>query len=159
MRIESPGVEVVEAVADLWVQLAADQRAHGSHLEPAENREVIRETLARHAVTDGLRVARDDEDAIVGFVTFEISGGAYEQDVKRGVVRNLYVVPARRDEGIGSDLLAVAETALAERGADVVALEAMADNEAGRRFYRRHGYDSHRVEFEATTDTHTNPDE
>jgi len=39
----------------------------------------------------------------------------------------------------------------------VVALETMADNEAARRFYRRHGYEPHRIELERESDTHSNP--
>jgi ribosomal protein S18 acetylase RimI-like enzyme len=45
-------------------------------------------------------------------------------------------------------LLDAAETALVDRGADVLAIEAMADNDGARRLYRRRGYDPHRVQFE-----------
>ncbi|MFB6255125.1 MAG: N-acetyltransferase, partial [Haloplanus sp.] len=56
-----------DAIADLWVALAADQRRHGSHLCADANRDAIRESLARHAAADGLTLARDD-GAFVGFV-------------------------------------------------------------------------------------------
>ena len=61
---------------------------------------------------------------------------------------DLYVVPGCRDEGVGSRLLTAAETALVDRGAEVVAVQALAPNAAARRLYERHGYAVHRVEME-----------
>ena len=151
VEIEPPEPGAVDALVDLWVALASDQRAHDSHVLPDENRAVVRDTLARHAVTGGIRVARRDGD-IVGFVTFGIERGAYEQDETRGVVRNVYVDPEYRGRGIGGDLLEAAETALADAGATVVALEAMAGNDRARGFYRRRGYTPHRVQFEKPLD-------
>jgi len=133
-----------DAVADLWVSLAEEQTAYGSRVDPAGNRESVREAAARHAVADGLLLAR--EDGLVGFVMFHVEDTDGGQ--RRGVVENLYVRPAYRDRGIGGELLARAEHALAHRGAAFAALEAMADNDDARRFYRRHGYDPHRVHLE-----------
>jgi ribosomal protein S18 acetylase RimI-like enzyme len=193
------------AVADLWVALADEQRAHGSHLLAAPNRATIREAIVRHAVADGLLVARtdperdgedhgadgehgsgadvasgsddrdagtrgtgspedrerrddpgspdDSEDGLLGFVMFGPETGRYAQDVSRGVVRNLYVRPDCRGEGVGAALLGAAEAALADRGVEVVALESMAGNGAARRFYRRRGYTPHRVELERTLES------
>jgi ribosomal protein S18 acetylase RimI-like enzyme len=140
-----------EAVADLWVDLATDQRRHGSHLRAAPNRTTMRETLARHAVDGRLRIAVDD--GIVGFVRYGFEQGHLDTDGTRGVVRDIYVRPERRREGIGSALLDAAESDLRERGATTVALESLADNAAARRFYERHGYRTHRVEFEKPADS------
>lgn len=159
MRVEPAGIDVADELADLWVELAASQREYGSHVLADENRARVRESFVRHAVTDGLVVARaeDDEgtptgegDALLGFASFHPETGAYEQDVSRGMIENVYVVPGRRGEGVGSALLEAAERRLFEAGCDVVVLEAMADNERARRFYRRHGYEPHRVEMERT---------
>ena len=168
--IDAADTEDADAVVELWVALARGQRAYGSHLHAGDNREQIRDAVARHVITDGLRVARVEEDiagsdegvvdaavdgldeaavaGIAGFVMFDLETGAYEQDVTRGVVRNLYVRPTFRGQGIGSDLLAAAERTLVADGADVVSLEAMMANEGARRFYTDHGYTPHRVEFE-----------
>ena len=158
MRIESPDMSEVDDVAELWVRLAADQRARGSHLLPDENRTAIREAIARHVVVDGVRVARDPH--LVGFVTFDLLDGEYEQDVVRGSVRNLFVAADRRGEGIGAALLSVAERELADAGADVVALEALANNDDAVRFYERAGYRAHRIELEkpVESDTHSKED-
>ncbi|RLM57170.1 GNAT family N-acetyltransferase [Halobellus sp. Atlit-31R] len=150
VAIERPSVAIVDAVVDLWVALAAGQRAYDSHILPEANRDVVRETLAQRAVTGELRVAMAGGD-VVGFVTFGLERGSYEQDATRGVVRNLYVRPAHRGHGVGSDLLAAAEAALEDAGATVVALEAMAGNDRAREFYRERGYTAHRVQFEKST--------
>ena len=158
VALEPATTDDVDRLADLWVDLARDQRAHGSHLRADANRSAVRETVARHVVTGGLLVARvDADDGLVGFVMFGPETGSYEQDVSRGVVQNIYVVPGWQRRGIGSALLSAAEDALRDAGADAVVLETMADNEAARAFYRRHGYEPHRVELEKQTDTHTKP--
>jgi ribosomal protein S18 acetylase RimI-like enzyme len=158
-RIGTARSDESEALATLWVRLAEDQQAYGSHLLPDKNREQIRETIVRHIVSNTLFVARDD--GIVGFVMFTIETAGYRQDQVRGLIENIYVDPEYRDAGLGGRLLETAETELIERGADTVALEVLADNENARRFYRRHGYEPHRVELEKSvqSDTHSKGDE
>jgi len=178
VAVERGTMDDVDAVADLWVALADGQRSYGTHLVAAENRPDAADAAARAVVTDGLLVARvtgpnstdsepgaadardpDAADAtvgssgsepptIVGFVTFGVESGRYDLDVTRGVVYNLFVRERHRGAGVGSRLLAAAESALADAGVDVISLEAMAGNEDARRFYRRHGYHPHRVELE-----------
>lgn len=159
VTIDAPGADAAGAVTGLWVALAAGQREHGSHILAEANRARIRERILRHAVNDTLLVAREDDP--VGFVTVEREGGTYAQDSTRGIVTNLYVHPEYRGEGIGSALLEAAEDQLLELGVDAVALEVMADNEDARRFYRRAGYQPHRVELEkpVESDTHSKGDE
>ncbi|WP_277552692.1 GNAT family N-acetyltransferase [Halobaculum limi] len=153
--VEPGRIEDAETVAGLWVDLARDQRAYGSHLLPEENRQAAVDSIARAVVSRGLFVAIDCTDEvspedgdIVGFVSFGQDSGRYEQNVTTGTIYNLYVRPGYRDEGIGARLLTHAEAAFAESGVDVVCLEAMAGNVGARRFYERHGYDQHRVELE-----------
>lgn len=135
-----------DSVVDLWIDLAESQRVHGSHLHGEPNRTPIREAILRHVAGDRLLVARGD--GVLGFVMFSIEEGDYEQDLRRGLIENLYVRPDARNEGVGSALLSRAEARLDEHGVDAVSLEVMADNERARQFYRSHGYDPHRVEFE-----------
>lgn len=159
MDVELGTVADAETVAALWVALAAEQTQYGSHVLPTANRRPIRERVARQAATDRLLVARAD-DEVVGFVTFDVSDGSYATSVRRGVVENLYVVPEYRDQGVGSRLLSRAEDLLADRDVDVLSLEVMARNEDARRFYRRQGFERHRVELEkpVETDTHSKED-
>lgn len=156
MEISQPQTSAVDQLTAYWVELAANQRQYGSRLLPEENRHEVAETIARHIVTDGLLAAREDGD-ILGFVMYKTEDGRYIQDEQTGVIVNLYVRPASRNEGVGSELLAAAEAKLAEAGVDTISLEVLAANDAARRFYTRHGYGPHRVELAKSmeSDTHS----
>jgi ribosomal protein S18 acetylase RimI-like enzyme len=158
-RISTAQSDESEALASLWVRLAEDQQAYGSHLLPGENRQHIRETVVRHIVSNTLLVARDE--GIVGFVMFTMETAGYRQDTVRGIIENIYVEPEYRNGGLGERLVGAAEDALVQRGAEAITLEVMADNEDARRFYRRQGYEPHRVEVEKSvqSDTHSKGDE
>ncbi|WP_435065986.1 GNAT family N-acetyltransferase [Halobaculum sp. EA56] len=158
--VDRANTDDVDAVADLWVELARGQRAYGSHLRSEGNRNAAGDAVARAVVTGGVLVARAADPVadggpdsaaargVVGFVTFGRESGGYRTDVDRGTVYNLYVRPPYRDGGVGALLLSRAEAALADDGADVVGLEAMAGNVDAIRFYERNGYERHRVELE-----------
>jgi ribosomal protein S18 acetylase RimI-like enzyme len=173
-EIEAADPAEAAAIAELWVALARGQREHDSHLLAGANSTRVRDMVARYAARERLVVARSEDrtDApagtdvarsedrtetpagtgVVGFVMFRTRSDQYEVDCERGLVENLYVVPECRGQGIGSALLSAAERRLRERGVDAISLEAMAANEPARRFYRRHGYEPHRVEFEKGVD-------
>lgn len=141
-----------DAVADLWVDLASEQRGYGSRLLADPNRDAIRESMAHHAVEGGLSVARDGGD-IVGFVRYGVEEGSLAVAVTRGVVRDLYVAATHRRSGVGSALLDAAEAALRDRGVDVIRLEALAENTDAVRFYEARGYHRHRIGFEREVET------
>ncbi|MFB6244517.1 MAG: GNAT family N-acetyltransferase, partial [Halobaculum sp.] len=141
VRVEPGDISVADEVADLWVRLASDQRRYGSHLLPESNRQLARDSVAQHAVTGGLFVARCG-DELVGFVTFSKEQGDYDVDASRGLVHDLFVCRSHRDEGVGGRLLDAAEERLAADGVDRVSLEAMASNTDARRFYERRGYET-----------------
>ncbi|WP_254278854.1 GNAT family N-acetyltransferase [Haloarcula marina] len=154
MEISPATTDDVDAIVDLWVELARDQQAVGSHLLAEGNRPAVREAVAQRLVTDDIFLATVD-GAVVGFVMVTIERGRYRQSVTRGLVENIFVEPAYRDAGIGGALLRRAERALTDAGADVVSLEVMADNDAARRFYADHGYAPHRVTLEKPTENDT----
>ena len=165
----------VDAVTAAWVALADEQRQHGSHLLAEQNRGAVRDDLSRRAVLDEALVARlapdegDPEDpraqaqlsvsaadldgetlpaSFLGFVSYGLEVDGFERDAERGVVHNLYVRAGARSSGVGSVLLSAAEDELQAAGAERVTLEALADNERARAFYREAGYGEHRVELE-----------
>lgn len=157
MAIELATLDDLDRLVELWVALAAEQRDHGSHLTAEPNRDLMREALAQHVVDHTCLVAREDvnEDphtsSIVGFVSFDLEQDGLDRDVTRGVVQNLYVVPEARNRGLGGELLGAAEDALEAAGAERIVLEAMAANEAGRRFYESRGYQAHRITYQRAT--------
>jgi len=147
MDVTAATADDVAPVAELWVALAREQRAHGSHLRAEENRQRARDLVAQYVHSDTCAVARTAGQP-VGFVMFHVESGYFQTDATRGVIDNVYVLPAARDEGVGSALLDYAEAELRERGADVLALEALRENDAVRRLYERRGYAPHRVTME-----------
>ena len=159
MEIEAPNTEAAGEIADLWVDLAQEQRAFGSHLHAAQNRATIREAVVRHIISGGLLVARTGGGSLVGFVMFGPETERYEQDVSRGILRNIVVRSEHRNAGIGTELLSAAESALRDEDFDVVSLSALADNEAARRFYVRQGYEPHRIDFEKSLESDTDKTE
>ncbi|SDQ65446.1 GNAT family N-acetyltransferase [Natronobacterium texcoconense] len=157
IEIEPATADEIDAVTKLWVRLARDQRQYDSYVRADENRETMRETLAAHAASGGLLVARDD-GALVGFVSFSIERGTIELDATRGTLSNLYVEPAYREHGVGTALLERAEATLAEQDVDVMILEVMSDNETARRFYRDRGYETFRVTMERSLEDRSQND-
>jgi ribosomal protein S18 acetylase RimI-like enzyme len=159
-----PDVAACEAVLDCWVALANEQRELGSTIAGEPNRDAMHATLLEKLTTGTLLVARpgrtgDGEegcgatDDIRGFVTFELVRGQYVEPVDRGRIGNLWVAPEHRGQGIGTRLLEAAESRLADAGAETVGLEALADNDAAREFYRKRGYAPHRVEYRRRIET------
>ena len=170
VRTEPASQDDLDAVTDRWVSLVADQRAHGAHLLPEENRGEARDVISQYIHTGNVAVARLDTDSgdaepdlgspVVGFVMFHLETGLYDQDVDRGIIDNIYVDPEYRDSTVGSQLLDHAEADLSEAGADVFALSVMFANDAARRLYERRGYEPHRIMLEKPTesDTHSKDD-
>lgn len=153
MRVELATLDDLDRIVELWAALAEEQREHGTHLTVHANRELMRESLAQRIVDQTCVVARTgSEDGsgsrILGFASFEDERDGLDRDVIRGVIENLYVVPTSRGEGVGTELLDMAEDALAGAGADRIVLDAMADNQEARRFYESRGYRQHRVTYE-----------
>lgn len=146
--------EDIDSLTSLWVDLVAGQRSFGAHLESEANRQSASDVIAQYVHADGVRVATDraDGERLVGFVMFHVERGMYDQDVTRGIVENVYVAPSYREHGIGSRLITVAESALRDRGASVIALSVLADNERARSLYRNRGYRPHRITMERRID-------
>ena len=65
-----------------------------------------------------------------------------------GYIKNIYVLPERRGEGLGKRLLAFAEEWCAQRGAEQISLDASCCNERAVGLYRQNGYEVTRVRME-----------
>ena len=55
-------------------------------------------------------------------------------------LEDLWVQPARRNHGIGSEILGAVERAAGDSGAERLGLAVAVDNDGARRLYRRRGY-------------------
>lgn len=81
-----------------------------------------------------LTLVAEEQGKPIGFIIVRREAGRY------GHVITIDVLPEHRRRGIGSRLMAEAESWLARRGARAVYLEAAADNLAAIDFYRKLGY-------------------
>ena len=57
-----------------------------------------------------------------------------------GLLDELYVVPSRRGQRLGSALLEAAEEVVRARGGELLEINVDGEDTAARRFYERHGY-------------------
>lgn len=77
------------------------------------------------------------DDRIVGILQLDPDQGA-EQCV--GVIPFYYILPKYRFQGLGVQLLGQAVSTYRPLGRDVLRLRCARENEAGQRFYHRHGF-------------------
>jgi ribosomal protein S18 acetylase RimI-like enzyme len=147
MRVERGEVTELDRLVALWTDLACEMREYGARVRPEDSEGTIREQLGHALVAGRVHVAREDGQ-LVGFLSHRTEDTALATDGIRAILTYGYVVPDRRGEGIGTELFETVRRQLEDAGHDAVALEVMADNEAARRFYRRLGYEPHRIELE-----------
>ncbi|MGM0398747.1 MAG: GNAT family N-acetyltransferase [Halobacteriota archaeon] len=139
----------VDTITAHWVALVEGQREYGAHLRGTENESAARSIIEQYVHAAGIGVARGhDGTTVAGFVMFHVERGLYEQDVRRGIVENVYVDPRHRGDGFGSALLEYAEERLDDAGVDVLSLSVLVENERARDWYEDRGYSPHRVTLE-----------
>lgn len=145
MHYRAATLSDLDAITSAITQLAEEQLAAGSRIDPAGSESSFRSRIAEQIVDGGVIVAADSAGELVGIVTFyRVSDGLTRRD-SVGVVEYLYVDEDRRREGIGEALLTRAESKLAADGIDVVELEVLAENEDAQTFYADCGYRSQRL--------------
>lgn len=138
MRTREATVADVEAV-----QRVARASWEAAYLDAIGRREVdaaldewySRDALTRAFADESVGYFVAEAEGIVGYA----SGRPRESGV--GDLASIYVHPDRWGDGIGTRLLDRAEAFLAEHGMDRVQAVAIADNEVGTAFYRRHGFE------------------
>jgi len=88
---------------------------------------------------DQVLVAKDDGDIIAMLLIH------YRRAMSHGTwiaeVDDMYVVPGRRHEGLGSMLLDEAARLAGQRGAEALSVGVGKDNETALEFYAAHGFD------------------
>lgn len=145
-----PG-EVDRVVRDLWTRFEAEiadldgyDPTTGGTLSTVVDARRERVDRSDAATLVAVPADGDDGDGVfggpVGFVGVELVGPSPVADGPETVVDELYVVPERRREGIGSDLLGAAEDWGRERDCVVVRVSVSPDNEAALATYRERGY-------------------
>ena len=135
MHIRAATPEDLDGITQLHV--ASWRRAYADFLPPeylgAQVAQDLARVWARLAPEDVVLVAIE-HDYIIGFVAYRAAG------VDDGpLLDNLHVAPARRGEGIGTELFREGAKALRTRGETKFWLTVIEENHAARRFYARMG--------------------
>jgi putative acetyltransferase len=102
----------------------------GIGLNESDTRDALLRFLARNPGASAVAVAAEE---LVGAI---LCG----HDGRRGTVHHLAVAPAYRRQGVGTDLLDYCLRKLREAGIPRCNLYLYDDNEVGRRFWERHGW-------------------
>ena len=83
---------------------------------------------------DSAFVAQDGRGEIIGFVMTAM------EDRLAGTIVTIDIVERWRGRGVGTRLMAIAESALSGRGAKKITLQSPVDNQVAIRFYEKLGY-------------------
>jgi putative acetyltransferase len=114
----------IDDAIELW------SRSDGVGLNESDTLEALLRFLARNPGLSAVAIAPRE---LVGAI---LCG----HDGRRGTIHHLAVAPAYRRRGLGSDLLEYCLSRLREVGIPRCNLFLYDDNEGGRRFWERHGW-------------------
>jgi ribosomal protein S18 acetylase RimI-like enzyme len=141
MDVRDATAEDVDAIRTVARESLA--ASYGHALPP----DVIDESVERWYDAAGLadEVSRDDAVLLVAVEGDEVVGFAQSYVVSQrevvGDVDWLHVLPTRRGEGIGTELLTAVETALRDRDVDRVEAQVLEANDEGVAFYEGYGFE------------------
>lgn len=134
MRIRPARPEDCDAVAALVAELAG---LFG--VKAGTTGEILRAEACGPAPRLGILVAEAADGSLAGYLIHQDHFSTWRG--ANGIfVIDLYVEPSRRNDRLGLRLLAEAARLGRERGARFMRLDLDAGNEAGLRFYQRHGF-------------------
>lgn len=106
--------------------------------DPTPGPEVLEQRLVRLLAGDDV-VAFIAGDPPVGVALVTLRPNIW-YDGPVALLDELYVVPARRGRGYGTELLKAAEGLVRGRGAELMEINVDGEDADARRFYERHGY-------------------
>jgi putative acetyltransferase len=114
----------LDGAIELW------SRSDGVGLNESDTRDALLRFLARNPGSSAVAMAPSE---LVGAI---LCG----HDGRRGTIHHLAVAPAYRRHGVGTDLLEYCLSRLREADIPRCNLFLYDDNEVGRRFWERHGW-------------------
>jgi GNAT superfamily N-acetyltransferase len=99
---------------------------------------VLQQLLAERDRRGAVWVA-DSAGTLLGYLIVVLVMSVEHQGLM-GEIDEFFVLPEARSRGVGAQLLAAAEAALAERGCTRLQLQLASGNSRARAFYQRRGY-------------------
>jgi ribosomal protein S18 acetylase RimI-like enzyme len=147
MRIELGGVDQVDEVRELWLELHRHHRAVVGPLPLVEDDEVSwrrRRALYIERLRAGsaFLALAVEPDGVAGYALVCIEQGpddTFPVGERYAELYSLSVAPARRGVGVGTGLLDFVDAELGRRGIRDLKVAVMAGNTAAQRLYERRG--------------------
>ncbi len=139
----------VDALAAYWFALASEMERYSELNElavdgPAEAVDGFERQLDRDDTAVYLLV---EDGTAIGFLTLRHGERPSRERSRYARIVDLYVEPAHRGRGHGSEAVASARRLAAEGGADYLTVSCEWDNGDARRFYRENGFAEKQVTF------------
>jgi ribosomal protein S18 acetylase RimI-like enzyme len=147
MRLELAGVERVDEVRELWLELHRHHRAVVGTLPLVVDDELSWQRrralyVDRLSPGTGFLVLAVDEDAVVGYALVCVEDGpddTFPVGDRYAELYSLSVAPDRRGSGIGTRLLDFVDDELARRSIHDLKIAVMDGNTDAQRLYERRG--------------------
>lgn len=133
-------VEAVQRVARPSWHAAHDHIIGANAVDELLDRWYDRDRLEESIVhEDTLMFLAIDDGEVIGFA----QGGPAEKGPADATVGAIYVLPEYWSEGVGTELLDRLFDGFRSNGLHSVWLAVMTDNDVGRSFYDKHGFETH----------------
>ena len=147
MRLELAGVERVDELKELWLDLHRHHRTVAPALPLVEEDELSwqrRRAIYRARLDSdaGFLILATEHDAVVGYALVCIEEGPDERfpvGTRYAELYSLSVAPELRGRGIGTQLLDFVDRELARRSIDDLKVAGMVGNAGAQRLYERRG--------------------
>jgi ribosomal protein S18 acetylase RimI-like enzyme len=147
MRVELAGVERVDAVRELWLELHHHHRSVVGTLPLVKDDELSwqrRRALyaERLSASTGFLVLATEHDVVAGYAVVCVEAGpddTFPLGDRYAELYSLAVARAHRGRGIGTQLLEFVDRELARRSIDDLKVAVMVGNRDAQRFYERRG--------------------
>lgn len=147
LRLEFAGVDRVDEVRELWLELHRHHRAVVGTLPLVADEELSwqrRRALYVEQLSSGagFLVVAVDEDTVVGYALVCVEDGpddTFPVGDRYAELYSLSVAPERRGGGIGTQLLDFVDDELARRSIHDLKIAVMEGNTDARRLYERRG--------------------
>ena len=134
--------DLPEVVASVEALFATDAGAHDPaaiNLRwAAEDGIAYYASLLAHG--DNLVLLAHDDSGVAGHLIGRLTGPGSVHPIRVADLESIHVYPARRNRGVGDQLVTAFLSWATEKGAQRATVTAYAANHGARRFYARHGF-------------------
>lgn len=144
-----------EIAAELWWALATEMEKHSPTNKLKDKEEVIENTIKTYQsmilnAGYGVFFAEDEQGSIVGYIDYEIQHIDVMRLEQKLLIRQLYVRPPHRNNGVGSKLLdKIIETG-DDMDIDYITVPVEWENTGAQKLYKNKGFEEKQLRLVKT---------